>query len=205
VGLPETLRTKQLPARITFISHAATQATRRAAFPRDEPVEDRELAKIAASGWQTPRARHLWSGPERRVVQTAESLGLSAAVTDDLRDCDYGAWRGQGIDELQSSDPEALALWLTDPAAAPHEGESIVGLIDRVGSWLDLYLDLYTDHAIAVTHPTVIRAAIIRALNAPPQAFWRIDIAPLSLTDLRFNGRAWTLRCVACPLSVPAV
>ena len=74
-------------------------------------------------------------------------------------------------------------------------------LIDRVGSWLDLS----QDHAIAVTHPAVIRAAIVRVLNAPPQAFWRIDVAPLSLTDMRFNGRAWTLRCVACPLSVAAV
>jgi broad specificity phosphatase PhoE len=128
---------------------------------------------------------------------------LSATAADDLRDCDYGAWRGRGLDELQSSDPEALALWLTDPTAAPHGGESIVKLIDRVGSWLDLSKE--TDHAIAITHPAVIRAAIVRALNAPPQAFWRIDIAPLSLTDMRFNGRTWTLRCVACPLSVAAV
>jgi hypothetical protein len=40
----------------------------------------------------------------------------------------------------------------------------------------------------------VIRSAIVHALSASAQTFWRIDIAPLSLTDLRFNGRVWTLR-----------
>ena len=45
----------------------------------------------------------------------------------------------------------------------------------------------------AVTHPAVIRAAILIALEAPPKSFWRIDIAPASRTVLHFRGR-WTLR-----------
>jgi broad specificity phosphatase PhoE len=49
-------------------------------------------------------------------------------------------------------------------------------------------------HIIAVTHPPLIRGAIVHALQAPPAAFFRIDVAPLSITDLRFNGKAWTLR-----------
>ena len=53
-------------------------------------------------------------------------------------------------------------------------------------------------HTIAVTHPAVIRAAIVHALQVPLPAFWRFDIAPLSLTDLRFNGGVWSVRCAGC-------
>jgi broad specificity phosphatase PhoE len=44
-----------------------------------------------------------------------------------------------------------------------------------------------------VTHASVIRAAIVCALEAEPRSFWRIDIAPLSLTRLSGNHGRWTL------------
>ena len=181
-----------MTARITLISHAATPAQRSASFPLDEPVDERELAKTAALGWHAPRAQSVFSGPERRVQQTVDALGLSASLAIELRDCDYGVWRGRELSELQSEDPEGIAVWLTDATAAPHRGESIVDLIARVGRWVDDQNN--GGHTIAVTHPAVIRSAIVHALSAPAQTFWRIDIAPLSLTDLRFNGRVWTLR-----------
>jgi broad specificity phosphatase PhoE len=55
-------------------------------------------------------------------------------------------------------------------------------------------------HTIAVTHPAVIRAAILNSLQSPPESFWRIEIAPLSVTDLRYNGRLWTTRSTGCSL-----
>jgi broad specificity phosphatase PhoE len=175
---------------LTFLSHAATPALRRAAFPSDEDLEKPDFAE--ALDWQVPRVQQALSGPEHRIRQTALALGLSAEISADLRDCDYGSWRGLDLNDIQAQDPEGLAAWLTDPAAAPHGGESIVKLIDRVGNWLEQLRD--KGHTIAVTHPVVIRAAIVHVLEAPPRSFWRVDIAPLSLTDLRFNGRAWTVR-----------
>jgi broad specificity phosphatase PhoE len=61
-------------------------------------------------------------------------------------------------------------------------------------------------NTIAVTHPAVIRAAIVHAMQLPPTTFWRFDVAPLSLTDLRFSGRVWSVRCAGCslPSSPPA-
>jgi broad specificity phosphatase PhoE len=156
------------------------------------------MAEVAALGWNAPRAQQVWSGPERRVQQTAESLGLSATVATGLRDCDYGTWGGREIGEVQSGEPDKVLNWLTDAAAAPHGGESIREVVDRVGRWMQEQCG--TGHVIAVTHPAIIRAAIVCALDAPLQAFWRIDIAPLSLTDLRFNGRLWTLRSSSCAL-----
>ncbi len=191
-------RTK-LAIRLTLISHAATEAQRHAAFPLDESLEERGMAKIATIGWKAPRAQRFLSGPERRTRQTAQALGLSALAAIELRDCDYGTWGGRRFEELQANESENIASWLTDPLAAPHGGESISRLIDRIGHWMDELGD--NGHTVAVTHPAVIRSAVVRALHAPVQAFWRIDIAPLSMTDLRFNGRVWTLRCSSCSLS----
>jgi broad specificity phosphatase PhoE len=185
-------------ARLTLIAHAATEAHRKAAFPLDESITEREIAKIAALNWNAPRAERIWSAPEQRTQETSRLLGLAATVTDELRDCDYGSWRGRSMDEVQSADPEGMLAWLTDPSAAPHGGQSIADLINRVGRWIDQQHEV--SHTAAVTHPAVVRAAIVYALQVPAQTFWRLDISPLSLSDLRFNHRAWTLRCAGCAL-----
>jgi len=195
----QPLETQTLPARLTFISHAATLALRRASFPLDEPVIEGELEKIAALGWLAPRAQQVLCGLEQRAQQTANALGLEASVATELGDVDYRAWRGKEVHEIHASDPDGLAVWLTDVEAAPHGGESFAQLITRVGSWMAD--QTAAGHTIAVTHPSVIRAAILCTLQAPPQSFWRIEIAPLSVTDLRFNGRLWTARSTGCPLS----
>jgi broad specificity phosphatase PhoE len=188
----------RLTARLTLISHAPLRSQRRAAFPLDESLEAREAARVAALRWQAPRAQHVLTGPELSTQQTAQALGLAAAVAPELRDCDYGTWRGHEFDELHSANPESILAWLTDPSAAPHGGESVMSLIERVGRWLDGRST--QGHTIAITHPAVIRSAVVCALHAPHQAFWRIDIAPLSLTDIRFRGTVRTLRSVGCPL-----
>jgi broad specificity phosphatase PhoE len=189
----------KLTTRLTLISHAATPAQRRATFPLDGPIDDHELTKIAALNWQAPRTQQILTAPERRTQQTAQALGLSAATSADLRDCNYGAWQGRDLTDLQTEPHESIATWLTDPSATPHNGESITDLIARTATWLNTLHD--SGHTIAVTHPAIIRSAIIHTLSAPAQSFWRIDIAPLTLTDLRHNGRAWTLRSTAVPLS----
>jgi broad specificity phosphatase PhoE len=191
--------TQNVSTRLTLISHAATQAQRRAAFPLNEPLDNTELPKTASLNWHPPRAQQIYVAPEQRTQQTAQALALSAITSADLRDCDYGIWQGRTLTDLQSESPESIAEWLTDPTATPHNGESITGLISRTATWLDTLRD--SGHTIAVTHPAIIRSAIIHALNAPAQSFWRIDIAPLTVTDLRHNGRVWTLRSTALPLS----
>lgn len=160
------------------------------------------MARAASLGWKPPRAQRILCGPELRTRQTAQALGLPAIVTEELRDCGYGFWGGKELRALQDDDPEGVAAWLTDPAVAPHGGESIASLMERVGRWMEEEQRI-AGHTIAVTHPAVIRCVVLHVLQSPAQSFWRIDVAPLSLTDLRFNGRAWTLRSSDCALCTP--
>jgi broad specificity phosphatase PhoE len=185
-------------SRVTFISHAATEAQRRAAFPLDEPVLEHESGKITELKWKLPAAAQVWSAPEQRTQQTSRALGLAFTFADELRDCDYGRWRGRKMDEVQTEEQEGILAWLSDPSAAPHGGESLERLGSRVGKWMEEQRSV--KHTIAVTHPAVIRAAVVCALQVPVHTFWRIDIAPLTVTDLRFNNNVWTLRSSGCHL-----
>jgi broad specificity phosphatase PhoE len=187
-------------SRLTLIAHAGTEAQKRAAFPLDEPISGWETAKSQASRWTVPRAEHIWSAPEQRAQQTYRMLGLHAVLADELQDCDYGRWCGRKMEDIQVQEPDNIVTWLTDPSVAPHGGESIENLINRIGSWMSKQCDVKS--TIAVTHPAVIRAAIVYALRIPTQLFWRFDVSPLSVTDLRFSGNLWTLRSSGCSLRV---
>jgi broad specificity phosphatase PhoE len=64
--------------------------------------------------------------------------------------------------------------------------------MQRVAEWLEG--EKARNHrAIVVTHATIIRAAIIHAIDAGPKSFWRIDIAPLSITRLSGANGRWNL------------
>ncbi len=180
-----------MPTRLVLVCHAATAATRRAAFPADEPA-DRLPGDLPA----VPRADLALCGPETRCRQTAAALGLTATPDDSLRDQDHGSWRGRTLADLTATDPAAVQAWLTDPTAAPHGGESTQDLLARVAAWLDA---VPGDHGrvVAVTTPAVVRAAVVHAVVATPASFWRIDVPPLSRTVLSGRPARWTLRSLA--------
>ena len=115
-----------------------------------------------------------------------------------LRDCDYGAWRGCTFDDVQAREPDAVAAWLHDPAAAPHGGELVLALMHRVATWLAAEHQHHRQ-SIVVTHAAIIRAAIVHAIDATPQSFWRIDIAPLSGTRLSGTQGRWNLSRPVAP------
>ncbi|SES16699.1 histidine phosphatase family protein [Actinokineospora terrae] len=178
--------------RVVLVSHGATEATRRAGFPLDEPLL-RTAVEDPGPGFG--RVDAALCGPSLRCAQTAAVLGIDAEPDERLRDLDHGDWSGRTLDEVAVADPAGMARWLTDPESAPHGGESVADLARRVGGWLD-DRSLELARTVAVTHPAVIRAAIGHALGAGPAAFWRVDIAPLSRTTLRGGPGRWTLRWI---------
>ncbi|MGF0238780.1 histidine phosphatase family protein [Rhodococcus sp. IEGM1300] len=176
--------------RLTLICHARTVAQKLARFPTDEPVEmDWQSARGSRSD-QFKRAPRLVCGPEQRCLQTAALFGSDVEIVSALKDCDFGRWNGAQIDELQKTEPETLRAWLDDPSAAPHGGESVAHLSERLAAWLAT-LTSTPGHVVAVTHPFVIRAALMQVLHG--SAFNQIDVEPLAIIELRFNGR-WRLR-----------
>ena len=182
--------------RLTLIAHGATAATRAVAFPQDEPVEARALSSAMVSGQRLRRADRAWTSPALRARQTAAALSLEAAVNPCLRDCDYGRWAGRTLADVQAEEPANVAAWLSNAEAAPHGGESLSDLFRRVSTWMNECIR-EEGNTIVVTHAAVIRAAILHVLHAPAPAFWRIDIEPLSVTEMRGDVTRWTLLVTA--------
>jgi broad specificity phosphatase PhoE len=138
-------------------------------FPADEELDAQGRRKLSGLSHHLRHWDRCVTSPTRRATQTAAALGLEATIEPLLRDCDYGRWTGRSTDEVQAQEPEALADWIKDPSGAPHGGESVVALIARVSAWLDRQLT--TPRIIlAVTHASVIRAAIVCALEAEPRS-----------------------------------
>ena len=185
-------RTPTMSLILTVVCHASTRSVRDTAFPLDEPLNPQGHAKAAALASRVRRVDTAWTSPALRARQTAAALGVNATVESALRDLDFGHWAGRSLTEIELAAPDDVAIWMTDSSAAPHGGESIVELLRRTGSWLDEVAK--TDGCVvAVTHPGVIRAAIILTLDAKPYSFWRNDVAPLCRVRLRGNAGHWTL------------
>ncbi|MEU0495120.1 histidine phosphatase family protein [Mycobacterium sp. NPDC006124] len=175
--------------RLTLVSHAMTDAMAAGRFPRDEALNALGRRQVDTSV-DLGVVDAAVCAPETRTRQTAERLGLRAETEPLLADVNCGAWRGS---ELGGVDAGELTVWLTDPTRAPHGGESVADLVTRVGGWLESLSDR-RGRLVAVTHPGVVRAAVIYALSAPPASFWRVDVGPVCRTVMHLRGGSWTLR-----------
>ncbi|ETB26752.1 histidine phosphatase family protein [Mycobacterium avium] len=176
--------------RLTLVSHGMTDAMADGRFPADEPLNELGRRQVQAIAAQFGSAASYFVAPELRTRQTAGLLGCDGAPEPLLADLDCGRWRGRA---LQTVDEADLAAWLSDPAGAPHGGESIADLIERASRWLNA-LTANPLHTAAVTHPAVIRAALLAALDADPASFWRVDVAPAACVVMHHRGGRWTLR-----------
>lgn len=117
-------------------------------------------------------------------------MGLDAAPLSTLRDLDAGTWRGA---ELGLVAPEEVGRWLAEPGYREHGGESVLDVIERARGWLGEMVAEDRPHTVAVTHPAVIRAVLVVALDTAPESFWRFDVAPGARVRLHHRS-AWTLR-----------
>jgi broad specificity phosphatase PhoE len=207
-----------------LVTPAINAELRHAVFGADAPLDatGRRAAERAGARAAVSLRTHApaYAAPSVRCRQTADALGLAAEPEAELADWDVGRWRGRGLEELAAEEGEAVRGWLTDPAAAPHGGESLLQLRGRVGVWLDGLTGLTgparpdvpldapgTDPAngaggprgarrvVAVAEAAAVRAAVVHALDLPTEAFWRLDVPPLTGTELTGRAGRWNLRC----------
>ena len=178
--------------------HAPTAATRSYAFPADEPLDQRGIA--AATELSAPARAEVVCSPSERCRATAEAAGLTiGSIEPAIAECDFGSWCGRSLDELVAERPADTRRWMADPDSAPHGGESLRAFVARVAGWLDEQAR-QDGTCLAITHGGVVKAAVVHALGAPIEAFWRVDCAPLARTELHAHQGRWTLTNVNVPV-----
>ncbi|MFF3939572.1 histidine phosphatase family protein [Streptomyces phaeofaciens] len=186
-----------MPLRVTFVAAARSSPLLAERFEDDRPLDQAgwdEVQRAVGELLPLAAAELRYCSPTPRSRATGDALGYAPLVQPALRDCDMGRWRGFTLGEAMAREPESVDAWLTDPLATPHGGESLLDFITRVGGWLDTRPVGDGGRIVAVAEPSVIRAALVYALKAPPSTYWNIDVRPLSTTTVTGRGGRWNLR-----------
>jgi probable phosphoglycerate mutase len=184
--------------RLVLVRHGATahSAQRRFSGRNDlalDPTGERQAAALAARDFGSPDA--VVSSPLRRARQTAEALAgplaLPVTTDDDLAELDFGDWEALTFAEARARDAAALDAWSASPDIAPPGGESFAALGRRVRRAREAIVAAHPDATVVVvTHVTPIKTLVRFALDAPPQAMFRLhlDTASVSMIDYFADG-----------------
>jgi len=190
------------PTVTLLLRHGATElsAERRFSGRGDialtkEGLKQAELAARKLAG--PPGVDVIVTSPLQRARRTAEAVAEATCapltVEDDLTEADFGQWQGLTFAEARERWPDELAAWLATPDAAPPGGESFAMVAMRVLAALDRIVEAHArKRVVIVSHVTPIKTLICRALLAPPEAMFRmnLDVASLTRIDCFDNGSA---------------
>jgi probable phosphoglycerate mutase len=192
---------------VHLLRHGQSDCTRADRFcsRHDPELNDvgRAMARAAAASVPSPRA--IYTSPAARARQTAEIVGSTPQVLDDLRELDYGSW-----DDLPKSAVEgtgAYRAWLEDPAeVAPPGGETAREVAARAGAALDWIRRRHDgEEVLVVTHKATIRILVCHYLGVPLRSFRDRIAAPAgSFTSVGFGPRGPILLRLADVAHLPA-
>ncbi len=148
----------------------------------------------ATADWLAPLADEidaLVSSPVRRTRETAEilaeRLGKTVDLDHGLAEMEFGRWDGKTFGEVREAFPDDLDAWLGSLHHTPGGGESFRQVQQRVHASLETLVSTYAGRTVlAVSHVTPIKVLVARALGAPLEAVYRMELAPASVTVLSF-------------------
>jgi broad specificity phosphatase PhoE len=178
-----------------LLRHGATALTEQKRFsgggagasdPDLSPYGRRQAERAGAA------LRVVLTSPLARCRQTAEVVAarlgdVDVLVEDGLRETAFGAWEGLTFAEAQDRQPAELDAWLASTAVPPPGGESFDEVAARVAATRDDVLARYPGRTVLlVTHVTPAKSLVRLALGAPPEAVYRMELAPASLSAVAY-------------------
>lgn len=140
----------------------------------------------------------LYCAPEPACRETAAGTGVEPVVLGDLRGPEFGSWHGLALPQVIERDPPGLQSWLSDPAAAPHGGESLAVHLARIGALLDTG-EWPARGATVIAPATTVRAACVHALGAPAQSLLHLDVVAGATARISRTRGVWRLQSLVPP------
>ena len=80
----------------------------------DIPMGEKGFQQAAEMAKKLPPVTAVFSSPLTRAVQTAQAIGMSVTILDDLREMYAGEWDGLTFDEIQQHYPALYAARFHD-------------------------------------------------------------------------------------------
>jgi probable phosphomutase (TIGR03848 family) len=133
----------------------------------------------------------LYSSPLDRARETAEAVaertGLAIEIASGLQELDYGAWTGRTLESL-AGDPIWQRFNRERAMTRIPDGETMEEVVERaVKSVSDMRAAHPGALLAAVTHGDVIRALLTSWAGMPLDHMLRLEIAPASVSAVRFS------------------
>jgi probable phosphoglycerate mutase len=163
----------------------------------------RKDAELAANAIQQIGLSGPWSylspvsavvaSPILRTQETAQiiasQLGLTVETNSNIAEISFGDWDGFTNEEVAERWPAEMADWRGSWTVAPPNGESLEDFDQRVQLGRRQILDEHAGKTVlVVSHVMPIRGFIKAGMDANPAAYWRPQVAPCSITIIRFWG-----------------
>jgi probable phosphoglycerate mutase len=185
------------PTTFLLLRHGETEHTREKRFSGSGGADPalsatgRGQAAAAAAVLAARGADAVVTSPMARARETAEpvasALGLPIRVEEDLRECAFGEWEGLTFAEVEEGWPDEVTAWLAATDVAPPGGESFDAVAARVARARDRLIARYAGRlVVVVSHVTPVKTLVRLALEAPPQALYRMELSPASLTTVQW-------------------
>ncbi|MHA7134218.1 bifunctional RNase H/acid phosphatase [Oerskovia turbata] len=162
--------------------------------------------RIGRDRWpDLPKPSEIVASPMVRAQETARSvgrrLGLHVRTDERFAEVHFGEWEGltaAQIAERWEGQPEKWLLSGTDVAPG---GEAMVDVGDRVWAGLQDLLAQGTGRTVVVVgHAVQVRAAVGRAIEAPPTRWAGLRVPPGSVSIVRlWADGATELTVLGCP------
>ncbi|WP_288798183.1 bifunctional RNase H/acid phosphatase [uncultured Arsenicicoccus sp.] len=184
-----------VPTRVLLVRHGLTAFTVRGRLDgrggedpglNQDGVAQAQACADAVRRLVGPDARVLTSGLYR-ARQTgaaiAAALGVEATEDDRFDEQGLGDWDGKSMGQVAARWPDELAALRTDPAYARPGGESHDELRERVlAGWREVVAA--GGATVLVGHRKPFLVVLAEVLGIPHDRFWRLALAPGSLTGV---------------------
>lgn len=183
--------------RLHLVRHGPTHAKTMVGWS-DIPADLSDHAALARLHAHLPRDALVISSDLSRAADTATAIqGTRRRLPHhpDLREIHFGTWEMRAFAEIEAEDPElAFAYWDSPGDVRPPNGESWNAVRARVDAAIDGLIDTYTGaDLIIVAHFGVILTQVQRALDLDAQQTFAHRIDNLSVTELAFDGKTWSV------------
>ncbi len=154
----------------------------------------------------------LYCSPRERAVETAQAVAAACAlaaprVVPALDEIDFGAWSGRRFADLQQE--PAWRLWNERRSLArTPNGEGMLDVQARAVAAMEAIAAERDSAAPAtlalVSHADVIKAVVMYHLGLRIDDWWRLEIAPASITRLVVDAQGARLAGLNEPVDGPA-
>ena len=162
---------------------------------QDAQAAAKAVQQIGVSGpWSflTPVSAVVAS-PIKRTRETANiianSLSLAVSTNENIAEISFGDWDGFTNEEVSEKWPVEMSDWRGSWTVAPPNGESLEDFDSRVQLGRR---EILKEHAgktvVVVSHVMPIRGFLKAGMDANSAAYWRPQVAPCSITIIRFWG-----------------